>query len=188
MQIGVSMINRTSPLRVDINPWALDDNVNDVMALRGTFVAALGAIETTLTELAIRASKHESYIQIREKFPSRRPDRLKYLRKIIEIDGPLSPYSKLIEAILARYEQQLELRDFLAHGRMQILSHNGGEAMIKLEDYKADGQFVMYRTKPIILSELRHKSHKAALFSRCVGMLYGQTSDILPVLDRSQQG
>ncbi len=55
------MLNRSSPLRVKVNPWTLDHTSTEVMQLRGAYVAAMGTVETILTELAIRASKQHDY-------------------------------------------------------------------------------------------------------------------------------
>ncbi len=46
------MLNRASPLRVEINPWTLDHTLTEAMQLQGAYVAAM---ETILTELATRA-------------------------------------------------------------------------------------------------------------------------------------
>lgn len=182
------MLSRTSPLRVEINPWALDVNVEEVMKLRGAYVAAMATIETTLTELAIRASKHPQYAAVRPKFPSRRPDRIKYLRSVCERDGPLSAYRGFILGAVARFDAGLHFRDMLAHGRMQIISFSSGDATIKLEDYSADGEFIKFRVDNVQLSSLRARAHRMARLSRCVDFLYARLGDRLPLIEGEYQG
>ncbi len=177
------MLNRTSPLRTEVNPWTLDHSLTEIMQLRGTFVAAMGTIETILTELAIRASKHEAYAGIRGRFPSRRPDRLKYLRLVSDLRGPLTPHRTLLIGIISRFSDNLALRDILAHGRMQILTGPGDDASIKLEDYSAVGELIQFRRDQYTLNTLRPRVYRVARLSRCVDSLYSRLGVLLPPLE-----
>ena len=181
-------MHRTSPLRVEINPWALDHTINEVMQLRGAYIAALGTIETVLTELAIRASKHDAYVSVRAKFPSRRPDRLKYLEDVCEIDGPLTPYRGLIAGLIKRFRAGLSVRDILAHGRMQIMSGPGDDASIKLEDYSAAGELISFRRDQWTLKNFRTRTYRATRLSRSVVTLYARLGDRLPRVEGAYQG
>jgi hypothetical protein len=182
------MLNRTSPLRVEINPWALDHTLTEVMQLRGAFVAAMGTIETILTELAIRASKHGAYVGIRGSFPTRRPDRLRFLENVCDTEGPLTQYRSLILGIIRRFSGGLALRDILAHGRMQVLTGPGDDASIKLEDYSAAGEFIKFRTEQHTLKSLRKRVYRTARLSRCVDSLYVRLGDLLPPIQGAYQG
>lgn len=182
------MFPRTSPLRVEINPWATDATIEEVMQLRGAYISALGTIETILTELAIRASKHEAYVSVRTKFPSRRPDRLKYLEALREIEGPLTPYRGLIAGTIKRFRAGLGARDILAHGRMQVMSGPGDDASIKLEDYSAAGAYVSFRRDQWTLKNFRIRTYRATRLSRCVVMLYARLGDRLPRIEGAYQG
>lgn len=172
---------RTSPLRVEINPWTLDGDLEEALLLRGAYIAAMGTIETNLTELAIRASKHPAYYGIRDRFPSRRPERIKYLQDVCERDGPLTQWRTLLKAVLARFNASLGDRDLFAHGRMQVLSGPGGTTVVQFGDFYAQGGVIEYRYEPMVpLSDLRRKAHKAARFSRATSLLYLQLGDTLP--------
>lgn len=166
------MNGRNSPLRVELNPWTLDHTLHDVMQLRGAFVAALGTIETILTEAAIRISKMECYTQIRPAFPTRRPDRIRYLQAICNSAGPLHRYRPLVTAVIVRFEWALEMRDMLAHGRMQVLSGPGSSATISFQDYYGQGGVIILREKVYILEELRAHVHSLTRTSRAVNWLY----------------
>ncbi|NTS66347.1 hypothetical protein HRV97_14405 [Sphingomonas sp. HHU CXW] len=176
------MLNRTSPLRVEINPWTLDHTLTEVMQLRGAYVAAMGTVETILTELAIRASKHQAYAGIRARFPSRRPDRLKYLTSVCNSVGPLTPYRGLVLGIIHRFENGLVLRDIEAHGRMQVITGPGDDASIKLEDYSAAGEFIQFRQDQYTLKTMRLRVYRATRLSRSVDMLYGRLDELLPAI------
>lgn len=182
------MRDRISPLRVEINPWTPDQTLMEVMQLRGAFVAAMGTIETILTELAIRASKHEAYFGIRDRFPSRRSERLKYLEKICEAEGPLTRHRTLILAIVRRFSDGLPLRDILAHGRMRVLTGPSDDASIKLEDYSASGVFIQFRRDHYTLKSFRVRVYRITRLSRCVGSLYSRLGDVLPSIEGEYQG
>lgn len=182
------MLNRSSPLRVEMNPWTLDHTLTEVMQLRGAYIAAMGTMETILSELAIRASKHVAYAGLRGRFPSRRPDRLKYLRAVCETPGPLTPHRGLVFGIMRRFEDGLALRDILAHGRMQVLTGPGDDASIKLEDYSAAGEFIQFRRDQYTLKTLRVRVYRATRLSRCVDSLYGRLGELLPQIDGAFQG
>lgn len=173
---------RTSPLRVEINPWTLDVALEEVMRLRGAYVAAMGTIETILTELAIRASKAEEYDLVRAKFPSRRPDRLKYLQAVCDMDGPLTPYRSIIISVVARFEAGLSLRDMLAHGRMKITSFSSELVTIDMQDYSAAGEFIKLRRDNFKLTWLRSRTYRMTRLSRCVDLLYSRLGDRLPAV------
>lgn len=180
------MLNRSSPLRVEINPWTLDSTLHEVMQLRGAYVAAWGTIETRLTELAIRASKHEKYSSIRASFPSRRPDRLKFLEAVCTAEGPLKPFVGLIAAAVQRFRAGLELRDMLAHARMQVLSGPGDGATITLKGYTAAGDSIASRNGLHSLRDLRETTYRATRLSRCVDCLYGRIGQLLPELSDNE--
>lgn len=182
------MQHRTSPLRVEINPWTLDHTLTEVMQLRGAYVAAMATVETILTELAIRASKHEAYVALRGRFPSRRPDRLRYLGAVCETTGPLTPHRSLVLGVIRRFEDGLSLRDILAHGRMQVLTGPGDDASIKLEDYSASGEFIQFRRDQYTLKTLRRRVYRATRLSRCVDSLYGRLGELLPPIEGAFQG
>lgn len=177
-----------SPLRVEVNPWTLDSTLLEVMQLRGAYVAAIGTVETILTELAIRASKDPAYTTVRSNFPSRRPDRIKFLKRVTELPGPLSRYRLLILSIVRRFEEGLSMRDVFAHGRMQILSGPGENATIKLQDYSAQGGQVAFREDVYYLDSLRRRVHASTRLSRAVDRLYFKIGDLLPHISGQYQG
>jgi hypothetical protein len=173
---------RESPYRVERNPWTTDVELLRVLQARGGYVAAMGHIETTLTELAIRASKHPAYGSIRQTFPTRRPDRLKFLQEVCERDGPLRPYRTLLRSIITRFEHGFEIRDYLSHGRMRILSGPGDDASLKFEDYYANGAALAFRMHQTTCRRLEADAHRMAGFSRAVDRLYARLGPRLPAV------
>lgn len=177
------MEGRCSPLRVEFNPWTLDHHLEEALLLRGAFIASMGMIETNLTELAIRASKHAAYTGIRATFPTRRPARIDYLDTVCRHKGPLSQCASLILGILSRFRANLDDRDLFAHGRMQVLSGAQDTTIVRLGDFYAEGGTIVYRESHMItLPELRRKTERVARLSRTASDLYLRLGDALPAL------
>lgn len=171
---------RTSPFRSERNPWVNDEDLHHAMLCRGSIVASMGAIETRLTELAIAASKHDSYYDMRANFPSRRPARINYLRSLQAAPGPLSDGSRLLDLVLNRFEGALELRDLCAHANMQVLSGPGEGWEAQLQDYFADGAAIKYRQRRIGSREFERHAVEAASLSRAVDRLFRRAMKELP--------
>ena len=174
------MDGRASPLRLEVNPWTLDHSLHEALLLREAYIAALGTVETILTELAIRASWLPSYSTARLAFPKRRGDRIGYLRKIAILPGPLLPYASILLSIIDRYEAENQRRDMLAHGRMQVLTMHGGGARIKLRGFSAMGKEIAMREDVFWIDDFRHAVHKRTRMSRAVDRLYDRLDVHLP--------
>jgi hypothetical protein len=147
----------------------------------------MGAIENIITELIIRAAKHEAYAGVRPAVPSRRNERMTYAKRLCDAPGPLQKCGPLILQTIARFEGGLELRDILAHGRMQVVS-NPGHFVIKLGDYFAHGDAIAYRVLELAGSDLELYANRMARTSRAVDWLYSRTTDLLPAIEGAYQG
>lgn len=176
------MTTNRSPFRTERNPWLSDEHIHESLFLRGAYVAAIGTVETMLTEIAIAASKVPAYASLKVKFPSRRNDRIDYLRKVACVPGLLHRYATLIEAVLRRFEEALELRDLFAHARQQIYSSLIKHALweVRLFDFYANGSAIAYRERRITDTELRRLALRAASFSRAVASLHYGARALLP--------
>lgn len=171
---------RTSPYRVEVNPWVSDDELHQVFLLRGVIISALAYCETRLTELAIRASKHPAYVGAREKFPSGRDKRMSFLGKIVTLPGPLLPLRMRLTALLREFQATFELRDIMAHGGMQVLS--GDDPRINTWDYVAGTPAIDQRTRTWSTSSLDRLARRAARLSRATNGVYNRACRNLPEL------
>lgn len=159
---------RKSPLRLEVNPWTSDDDLHVALQLRGAFIGAMGTIETILAEIVIRSSKVPEYSALRARFPSRRTDMTKYLRSLCTAEGPLEPWSPLLRQVLERQEAHTELRDILAHARMQILTGPGKHSSIKLEDYYPhDEHRIAFRMRNLSRKDLEGYARRITNQPRC---------------------
>ena len=82
-------------LALKVNPWQSKRSLEAVLLYRGAIVAGWANVEAALIEVALRTSVHPDYIGISDNYPSRIKGRVSYLRKIIELDGPLKMHKDL---------------------------------------------------------------------------------------------
>jgi hypothetical protein len=173
---------RSSPYRIEINPWLLDVDLARIIAARGAFVAAVGELETSLTEVAIRLSRISDYYALRTKFPSRRKDRIKFLKQACEANGPYMHLAPVLQKFLSRFEAFSEYRDLLAHARMRALSGPDDSVSIVFSDYYAAPEGVNFREERATLRELERKARRVCRCVRAFNFLFDQIRESLPPL------
>jgi hypothetical protein len=174
---------RSSPYRLEINPWALDDELMRVHLARGAFLAGVAELEIGLTEIAIRLSRLSEYQSLRGSFPSRRKDRMRFLRAACNLSGSLSRFAPALEKIIIRYENFWDYRDLLAHARMRVLSLPDGDATIELSDYYAQADQIAHRIERASLHGLEKKARRVCRAARAFNYLYSLVDNELPSLD-----
>lgn len=176
---------RWSEYEIEANPWARKEDVEAAMLFRGVSISSWAAVETTLSEIAFRASCHQAYIEIREGFPYRLSDRLRYFKAVLDRPGPLTPYNNLARLVVARWKTGATMRHILAHGRMRVLSGPGKISTVTFTDVRpAQGGNGTLRTTMMALNDFGAGARRAARFSRLVQRLFMRldAGDLLPQL------
>lgn len=107
-------------LALEVNPWQTKASVDAALLYRGAIVAGWASVETTIIELAIRASGHEAYVGHRKAYPTKLKTRVAYLRDILSLPGPLDRYADDIGRIVDHYVESADLRNMLAHAFMEV--------------------------------------------------------------------
>jgi len=168
-------------LSLEVNPWLTKEAVENVLLYRGAFVAGWANVETSLIELAIRASLSEHYRSVRDAYPSKLKTRLAYLRTVFDLPGPLANYSSIGNAVLDRFEKYQDFRNMMAHSRMTIMPDWG--ATFHFFRAKSDRE-ITYRTLRLTESQLGWYASRAAKFSRAVRRLMYRVDEgnLLPPL------
>lgn len=175
---------QSHPYRVEGMPWLKSRHLERILLARGAYVAAVAKLETGLTELAIRLSKHDDYFGLRETFPSRREDRLKFLILACDGQGPLGDKSRLTRCFVRRFERYLRLRDILAHGDQSATSGSGDDdTLIRFKDYFAAKGGAEVRIEPINLLDLEMSAIKACRSARAWAQFYPTLDDRIAKLD-----
>ncbi len=166
---------------LEVNPWQTRVSIDNALLYRGAIVAGWANVESSLIEIAIRASRHECYLGVRDQYPFKLKGLVAYLRKILEVPGPLNAYSRLGNAVLDRYIATEDLRNMMAHARMTILPKWGAT----FHFFQAEsGLRINYRSHRLTEDQLMVFACKATRFSRAVRMLIAQIEcrAILPPL------
>jgi len=155
-------------LALEVNPWVTKQTIESALVYRGAFVAGWANVETSLIELAIRASLSDHYRSVRDAYPSKLKSRLAYLRKVFDTPGPLASFSSIGKAVLNRFEKYEDFRNMMAHSRMTVMPHWG--ATFHFFKPKSDKE-ITYRTLRLTEAQLCWYAHRAAKFSRAVRRL-----------------
>jgi hypothetical protein len=143
--------------KFEVNPWMPDLLLEDAILFRGAIISAWGYIEMKLIELAIRSSHMSEYSKIRANYPYKLENRLGYLRKVLETDGPFSRYRNIGTQFLDRFEQAVEIRHLMAHASMDAFPDWG----ITFFDYKPAGEDkITHRRRRFTIRELESEARK----------------------------
>lgn len=167
--------------RAHVNPWINDEELADLLILRGAILWSYAHIEQVITEITIRATYLDAYRGLRSKPPFSMSARLAHLRAILNMDGPLAKYRRYGLAMIVRYEGAREIRNQMAHSDTYLISVSGREFR---EIVIADGTITSKR-RAYWPGELERVAESAARFShRCQAMLYGlNAQNLLPTFD-----
>ena len=90
--------------------------VEEGQRLRGWIANGYSQVEYLLGDIVTQAFLLENYAHIAERLPHKVENRIRLVRSLLQIDGPLSEFIDDIEAIIADFEVHHDLRNLLAHG------------------------------------------------------------------------
>lgn len=150
---------------IEVNPWTPPEDLRLALLFRGAIVSAWAAIDTTLSEIALRASASDDYRSISSKYPYTAESKVRFLGSVLSQGGPLQRFRGTGLALLRRYETMRDLRHQMAHASMRVLPSWG----ITFIDYRptSDGTITM-RQHRYSTEELRRLARKATRLSRMV--------------------
>lgn len=166
---------------LEVSPWLTKGCIERTLLYRGAIVAGWANVETSLIELAIRASRHPSYSDVKDQYPKKLTSRISYLRAVLDAPGPLKPYSSLGHQILDRFARSEGLRNLLAHGRMTLLPGWGAT----FHFFRArNGSEIIYRIERLTEERLERFARQATRFSRAVRGIVARidAQELLPPL------
>jgi hypothetical protein len=184
--IGAIKDPRRYAYMVEVNPWIKNLELRDALLYRGAIIAAWGYVETTLIEIAIRSSRLEEYGALSANYPYKLEGRIRYLRRMLDADGPFSQFRKLGNQFLDRFEAAADLRHVMAHARMDLIWG------VEFTDYKPieDGA-IRKRLARYTLGQLEQMARKATRLSRLIQMGYyliNEKSFLPPLIPSENSG
>ncbi|WP_438851237.1 hypothetical protein [Brevundimonas nasdae] len=121
-------------------------------------------------DFAMRCAREDEYRDIALKAPFRRKTRIAYIREVLNAEGPLTPFRRLGEAILKRYEDGAEIRNQMAHADIDFL----GVGLTRFYELTPDGggKTVTERTFNFEPGKLERQAVEAARLSKAVQRLH----------------
>jgi hypothetical protein len=94
--------------------------VNHAVYLRGSIIHSYAHIEYSLADICLQAWKTSHYSNLKTSFPYKTDSRIKAVRGLLEIDGPLRSYLGELQPVLDDLLDFEEMRHFVAHGIMVV--------------------------------------------------------------------
>ncbi len=93
-----------------------DDLISKIMDARGATLLAFSQVEWFLAKVIVEASSFEQYQEIDLSFTQDAEKRAEKVRKLLNVNGPLSPHADKLRKTLDEVMKYTELRNFAAHG------------------------------------------------------------------------
>jgi hypothetical protein len=90
--------------------------IGKLMDNRGAILLAFAQVEWFLAKLIVEASKYEQYQAIDLSFSQDAEKRAERVKKILNVDGPFSPYSQKLTNAIDEIMEFVQLRTMSAHG------------------------------------------------------------------------
>jgi len=95
---------------------AANEFISKLMDSRGAIMLAFAQVEWFLAKLIVEASKYEQYQALDLSFSQDADKRADRLKKILNVDGPFSPYAKRLIKTIDEVMAHIPLRTMSAHG------------------------------------------------------------------------
>ena len=87
---------------------------------RGRFLNAYAQTEYLVLDILTKIKPIIQYTALTNKFPSSTLSRIRTLKKVLSVDGPLKNYSSTFSKMMNLLEDNSEIRHYLAHGFSKI--------------------------------------------------------------------
>lgn len=174
--------------RAVINPWVRDEELARALILRSAILWSYSHVEQKLTDIVVRCSHEAAYRDVAANPPSTSAKRVKFLRKVLSIPGPLYPFRNLGIAILDRYDLSRPIRNRMAHADMEVYADWGGREVVFDEIVISDGKISHHRSR-YPPARLEAEALRAARFSKAVQRIHYAMvgDDIIPdVADKGE--
>lgn len=153
--------------RAVINPWTRDEHLARVLILRSAILWSYSHVEQRLADIMIRCSHCEAYQHVAETPPFTQSRRVRFLRDVLALPGPLADWRSIGVAILDRYEAGRAIRNRMAHAHMSVLPH-----FVRFDEIVLHNGVITQHITRYLDGQLEKEAAKAARFSRAVQRLH----------------
>lgn len=144
-------------------------------AWRGAIVNSYAQIEFLLADLVSRCRMFPQYDAATARLPFGANQRVKAVKKLCELSGPLQPYTTDLVLIAEKLLEFEELRHFLTHGFCTCLFTPRGEIALRFQRFDpAKKDEWAQKIREIRLEELHHLKLQSTTFAQTSVMLFRQ--------------
>jgi hypothetical protein len=110
--------------------------VNHAVYLRGNIITSYAHIEFMLADICLKAWQMGQYQHLAGTFPYKTDSRIRTVRTLFEVEGPLKQYREGIQPALDKLLSFEELRHFVAHGLLIVTPMPPDDAMLQYRLYR----------------------------------------------------
>jgi hypothetical protein len=114
--------------------------VNHAIYLRGNIITSYAHIEFLLADICLKAWQLGEYAHLGGAIPYKIESRIKAVRALLEVDGPLKAYREGIQPALDTLLDFEKRRHFIAHGLMTVTPMPPSDALLEYRLYRTTKQ------------------------------------------------
>ena len=100
--------------------------------LRGKFIHSYSQLEYLSLDIISKVRPLTIYRNVNFNFPQSVQSRVKLLRQLVTLQGPLKAHQDLVEKLCQKLEDHLETRQFLSHGLLSAAKDRNDKFSIKI--------------------------------------------------------
>ena len=121
--------------------------ISQAAFLRGSIITSYAQVEHLLADIFLRCQPMPDYNSLPAKFPFKLATRIKLVRQMVGMPGPLAIYGERFESVISRLLEFEEIRHFMAHGLLHVKTrkdewHELVYRMYRQKDNIEEGQMV----------------------------------------------
>ena len=109
--------------------------IEEGQRLRGWITNSYAQIEFLLGDLILRCRSFHQYELHTKTMPHGGSSRVKKVKSILKINGPLSPFAGRLQTLLQRFDDTHDIRNLLAHGFCEYLFTPEGDAGLQFQKW-----------------------------------------------------
>ena len=109
--------------------------IEEGQRLRGWITNSYAQIEFLLGDLILRCRVFSEYADCTATLPHGAPDRVKRVRRILAVQGPISVFANDLNSIIDHFENGHDTRNLLAHGFCEYLVTPEGDSGLQFQKW-----------------------------------------------------
>jgi hypothetical protein len=152
--------------------------IEEGFLLRGWISNSYAQIEFLLGDLIIRCREFPQYAEYTKTVSLNAKTRVAKVRKILKIDGPLTPFKREIENMLNTFESNSDIRNLLAHGFCIFYHTPDGDAVFHFRKFDrppagSDDDHVLIEHRFRLIDLQYHKAKLVDQAQHALGVFMG---------------